>query len=196
MNNYTSLIPLLFPFDLEGNSWFATLYKNLIISVFLENPGRTFNSDELLNFLSKNYSLKVVNIPEFNEILEMLSKEDGTLIPQLEKYAINPSKQADLEEFFIKILGIDDQEDGQTKSDYEECLKPYATIDEDGLVWQSFYQDLFLPLVYHFYIRLTNPNYKTEKELLQSYKTFMGKFIQNKEEIHEVVMKFLLKKIW
>jgi len=194
MNNYTSLIPLLFPFDLEGNSWFASLYKNLIISVFLENPGRTFNSDELLNFLSKNYSLKVVNIPEFNEILEMLSKEDGTLIPQLEKYAINPSKQAELEEFFIKILGIDDQEDGETKKEYEECLKPYATIDEEGLIWKSFYNDLFLPLVYHFYIRLTNPNYKTEKELLQSYKTFMGKFIQNKEEIHEVVMKFLLKK--
>jgi len=105
MNNYTSLIPLLFPFDLEGNSWFASLYKNLIISVFLENPGRTFNSDELLNFLSKNYSLKVVNIPEFNEILEMLSKEDGTLIPQLEKYAINPSKQAELEEFFYKDIG-------------------------------------------------------------------------------------------
>ncbi len=194
MNKYTSLIPLLYPFNLEGNSWFATLYKNLILSVFLENPGRTFNSDELLNFLFKNYSLKVVNIPEFNEILEILTKEDATLIPQLEKFAMNPSKLVEMEDFYVKVLGIDDQEDGQTRVDYEESLRAYASIDAEGLVWKSFYDDLFIPLIYHFYIRLTNPNYKTEKELLQSYKTFMGKFPQNKEEIHEIVTKFLLKK--
>lgn len=194
MNKYTSLIPLLYPLNLEGNSWFATLYKNLLLSIFLENPGRSFNSDELLNFLYKNYSLKVGNIPEFGEILEMLAKEDGNLVLQSDKYILNPSKVAEIEDFYVKVLGIDDAEDGQTKADYEESLKAYATIDTEGLVWKSFQEDLFLPLVYHFYIRLTNPNYKTEKELLQSYKTFMGKFPQNKEEIHEIVTKFLLNK--
>lgn len=193
MNKYTSLIPLLYPLNLEGNSWFATLYKNLLLSIFLENPGRSFNSDELINFLYKNYSLKVENVPEFAEILEILSKEDDTLIFQSDKYTMNPGKVAEVEDFYVKVLGIDDQEDGQIQSEYEDSLKAYATIDTEGLLWKSFYNDLFLPLVYHFYIRLTNPNYKTEKELLQSYKTFMGKFPQNKEEIHDVVTKFLLK---
>ena len=174
MNKYTSLIPLLYPLNLEGNSWFATLYKNLLLSIFLENPGRSFNSDELINFLYKNYSLKVENVPEFGEILEILSKEDDTLIFQSDKYTMNPGKVAEVEDFYVKVLGIDDQEDGQIQSEYEDSLKAYATIDTEGLLWKSFYNDLFLPLVYHFYIRLTNPNYKTEKELLQSYKTFMG----------------------
>jgi len=191
MNNYISLIPLLYPLNLEGNSWFASLYKNLILSIFIENPGRAFNGDDLVNFLFKNYSLKVENIPEFNEILEILAKEEEILVLQLDKYAINPSKLAEIEDFYVKVLGIDDQEDATIQSNYEEILKPYITI-EDNSIWKSLYEELFLPLVYHFYIRLTNPNYKTEKELLQSYKTFMGKFPQNKDEIHAVLTKFLM----
>lgn len=194
MNNYISIIPLLYPLNLEGNLWFASLYKNLILSVFIENPGRSFNGDELINFLYKNYSLKAENVPEFNEILEMLYKEDDTLIQQSDKYSINPVKLNEVEDFYIKVLGIDDQEDALTRADFEDKLKNYASIDEDGLVWKSFYDDLFLPLVYQFYIRLTNPNYKTEKELLQSYKIFIGKYPQNKTEIHDCVTKFLLSK--
>jgi two-component SAPR family response regulator len=144
MNKYTSLIPLLYPLNLEGNSWFATLYKNLLLSIFLENPGRSFNSDELINFLYKNYSLKVENVPEFGEILEMLSKEDETLIFQSDKYTMNPGKVAEVEDFYVKVLGIDDQEDGQIQSEYEDSLKAYATIDTEGLLWKSFYNDLFL----------------------------------------------------
>lgn len=192
MNNYTSLIPLLYPLNLDGNLWFVSLYKNLILSVFIENPGRTFNGDDLINFLYKNYSLRVENVPEFNEILEILAKEEELLVLQVDKYAINPSKIVEVEEFYLKVLGIDDQEDATIKHAYLELLKPYTEAEGD-LLWDSFYQDLFLPLVYHFYIRLTNPNYKTEKELLQSYKSFLGKFLQNKDEIHTVVTKFLIK---
>ena len=92
MNNYINIIPLLYPLNLDGTAWFAYLYKNLILSIFIENPGRSFNVDELVNFLYKNYSLKVENVHEFNEILEMLYKEDETLIFQFEKYSVNPSK--------------------------------------------------------------------------------------------------------
>ena len=194
MNNYINIIPLLYPLNLDGTAWFAYLYKNLILSIFIENPGRSFNGDELVNFLYKNYSLKVENVPEFNEILEMLYKEDETLIFQSEKYSVNPSKLTEAEDSYIKILGIDDQEDANTRADFEEKLKLYGSIDEEGLVWKSFYEDLFLPLVYQFYLRLTNPNYKTEKELLQSYKTFIGKYPQNKTEIHDAVTKFLISK--
>ena len=122
MNNYISLIPLLYPLNLEGNSWFASLYKNLILSIFIENPGRAFNADDLVNFLFKNYSLKVENIPEFNEILEILAKEEEILVLQLDKYTINPSKLAEIEDFYVKVLGIDDQEDATIQSNYEEIL--------------------------------------------------------------------------
>lgn len=194
MNQYTALIPLLYPLNLDGTSWFANLYKNIIISIFLDNPGRAFNSDELIKYLSQNYSLKVQNIPEFNEIVSMLSKEDELLVLQGDKFIFNSAKLQETEDYYIKVLGIDEQEDGHTKIEFEELLKPVVNIDADGLIWKVFYHELFLPMVYHFYLRLTNPNYKTEKELLQSYKSYINRFLQNRDEIHELTANFLRQK--
>ncbi len=193
MNQYTALIPLLYPLNLDGNAWFPNLYKNVILSIFLDNPGRAFGSDELIKYLSTNYSLKVQNVPEFEEILSMLSKEDQLILPQGEKYLINPSKQQEVEDYYTKVIGIDEQEDGNTKLEFESILKEITAVDESGLLWNSFYNELFLPLVYHFYIRLTNPTYKTEKELLQSYKSYINRFLQNKDEVHELTTNFLIK---
>ena len=157
MNKYTSLIPLLYPLNLEGNSWFATLYKNLLLSIFLENPGRSFNSDELINFLYKNCSLKVENVPEFAEILEILSKEDDTLIFQSDKYTMNPGKVAEVEDFYVKVLGIDDQEDGQIQSEYEDSLKRRKNFyNPIRLSWENFLRTKkkFMTLLPSFYLRI------------------------------------------
>lgn len=190
MYHYTKLIPLLYPLNLEQNEWFFNLYRNLILAIYIENPNRSFNIDELVSFVSRNFNLNIKNIPELEEVLSRLSKDSNELISQNNSYLINPSKLVELEDAYTKVLGIDDAHDNHIIFEYEENLKDIIEVSVTHENWNLFYQNLFLPLVAHFYFNLTEFGLKSDKEILENYKSYIKKFPKNQDEIHSRTLKF------
>lgn len=190
MKQYLSIINLIYPINLDDESWFLYLYQNLILSVILENEGRTFSSDEIVNYLYKNYQIKVENIEEYEYIIESLVESDKLLKNQ-NKLKVNPEQKEDLQHYLERVQLFDDEEDQKTMVEFSELVSQYVSTEEPTELWNYFYEDVFLPLVYQFYIRLTNPNFRTETGLLEYYSRFLSRYTTNQHEIHEVAVHFL-----
>jgi hypothetical protein len=187
MESYVKLIPLLYPLSLVQNEWFLNLYRNLLLSIFIENPSRNFTIDDLINFIFRNYNLRINNIPELEEVLSRLSEE---LTLQDKQYKLNPSKTIELEENFVKIIGIDDREDKTIIQEFKLAIEDFSDNED---LWNLFYENFCLPVVSHFYFNLTRSGLRQENEILQNYKSYINKFAKNKDEIHERTLGFLKK---
>jgi hypothetical protein len=192
MDSYTKLIPLLYPFQLTQNEWFINLYQNLIVSIFLENSGRSFTIDELISCIYRNYNLKINNVPELDAVLSILKNDKNLLLVDANsKYSLNPSHINELEDNYIKILSIDDSEDSSIIIEFETELKEYITLDEEHTLWKKFYETFCLPLVQNFFQNLIQSGIKNEREIFQNYKFYMSNFQTNKDEIHTKTLNFL-----